>query len=159
MIIFLPHCATLYTLTKLVYVMAEVIGVASGLIALTTFASQCSVALYQTVKSFQAHSTRVRDLQQELESLITVLSSLTDTVAATTDLSLSGLDLPLLRCGNACKEFEQEILKCSARSGGTRTSFRDWAKLQYMGDSIDGFKQLLSAYKSTITIALTDATL
>ncbi|KAH8751160.1 hypothetical protein BGZ57DRAFT_775119, partial [Hyaloscypha finlandica] len=40
-----------------------------------------------------------------------------------------------------------------------RTSFRDWAKLRYMGDNIDGFRQLLAGYKSTIIIALTDANL
>jgi hypothetical protein len=74
-------------------------------------------------------------------------------------VDLSALELPLLRCGNACKEFEQEIIKCSSRSGGSRTSFRDWAKLRYMGDNIDGFRQLLAGYKSTINIALADTNL
>jgi hypothetical protein len=88
-----------------------------------------------------------------------VLGPLTDIVNATTDIDLSALDLPLLRCGNACKEFEQEITKCSSRSGGSRTSFRDWAKLTYMGEDIDGFRRLLAGYKLTINIALTDANL
>ena len=91
--------------------------------------------------------------------MVSVLSSLTETVDANTEVDLSALNLPLLRCGNACKEFEQEIMKCSSRSGGNRTSFRDWAKLKYMGDDIDGFRQLLAGYKSTIIIALTDANL
>lgn len=33
---------------------------------------------------------------------------------------------------------------------GSRTSFRDWAKLRYMGDDIDGFRRLLAGYKLTI---------
>ena len=139
--------------------MAEAIGLASGLLALATFAFQSSITLVNTVQSFQNHPKRVRDLQEELEALITVLGSLTETVGATTDVDFSALDLPLLRCGNACKEFEQEIVKCSSQSGGSRTKFREWAKLRYMGDDIDGFRQLVAGYKSTIIIALTDANL
>jgi hypothetical protein len=139
--------------------MAEPIGIASGLLALATFAFQSSLTLYETVQSFQIHPKRVRDLKEELEALSGVLGALTKTLSTTTDVDLSALDLPLLRCGNSCKEFELEILKCSSRSGSSRTSFRDWAKLRYMGDDIDGFRQLLAGYKSTINIALTDVSL
>ena len=139
--------------------MVEPIGLASGLLTLATFAFQSSIALCQTVQSFQSHPKRVRDLIEELEALTGVLGALAETVGATTDVDLSALDLPLLRCGNSCKEFEQEILKCSSRAGGSRTSFRDWAKLRYMGDDIDGFRRLLAGYKLTINIALTDANL
>ena len=139
--------------------MAEPIGLASGLLALATFAFQSSIALCNTVQSFQSHPKRVRDLIEELEALDGVLGPLTEIVSATTDVDLSALDLPLLRCGNCCKEFEQEIMKCSSRSGGSWTSFRDWAKLRYMGEDIDGFRRLLAGYKLTINIALTDANL
>jgi Fungal N-terminal domain of STAND proteins len=139
--------------------MAEPISLASGLLALATFAFQSSITLYSTIQSFQSHPKRVRDLTEELEALSGVLGPLSETVSATTEVDLSTLDLPLLRCGNACKEFEQELLKCSSRSGGSRTSFRDWAKLTYMGDDIDGFRRLLAGYKLTICIALTDANL
>jgi Fungal N-terminal domain of STAND proteins len=133
---------------------------ASELHALATFAFQSSVTLHKTVRSIQNHPTRVRNLEEELDALSGVLKSLTETVnATTTGVDLSALKLPLQRCGNACKEFEDEINKYSSRSGGSRTSFRDWAKLRYMGDNIDGFKQLLAGYKSTIIIALTDASL
>ncbi|KAF3027228.1 hypothetical protein E8E12_000140, partial [Didymella heteroderae] len=73
-----------------------------------------------------------------------------------TDTELPALDLPLRRCGSACDEFLQELQKCCSRSGGDRHSFRDWAKLRYMGDNIDDFKDSLAAYKSTINIALND---
>jgi hypothetical protein len=139
--------------------MAEPIGIASGLLALSGFAFQASITLYKMVQSFQFHPKQIRDLEEELEALSGVLGSLTETVSTTIDIDLSALELPLLRCGNVCKDFEQEIIKCSSRSGGSRTSFRDWAKLRYMGDNIDGFRQLLAGYKSTINIALTDANL
>merc|ERR1711977_607738 len=79
--------------------MAEPIGIASGLLALAGFAFQASIALCQTVQSFKFHPKQLRDLKDELEALSGVLSSLTETVSATTDVDLSALDLPLLRCG------------------------------------------------------------
>jgi hypothetical protein len=74
--------------------MAEPIGMASGLLALATFAFQSSITLYKTVQSFQFHPKRVRDLEEELEALSGVLGSLTQTVGATTGVDLSALDLP-----------------------------------------------------------------
>lgn len=139
--------------------MVEPVGLASGLLTLATFAFQSCTTLYNTVHSFQSHPKRVRDLIEELEALSGVLGPLAETVSATTDFDLSALDVPLLRCGNSCNEFDQEIKKCSSRSGGNRTSFRDWAKLRYMGEDIDGFRRVLAGYKLTINIALTDANL
>ncbi|KAJ5538266.1 hypothetical protein N7494_007745 [Penicillium frequentans] len=139
--------------------MAEPVGLASGIIALASFAFQCSVTLYETVNSFRSHPKRVRDLLEELEALSSVLAPLVDLVNSTSDIDLSVLDLPLLRCGNACKEFQEEVLRCASRSNSNRTSFRDWARLTYMGDDIGDFRDLLSGYKATINIALTDANL
>jgi hypothetical protein len=139
--------------------MEEPVGLASGLLTLATFAFQSSITLIKTVQSFEYHPKSVRDLKDELEALSAVLRSLIEIVGATTDINLSALNLPLLRCGNACKEFEQVIRNCSSRSSSSRTSFREWAKLRYLGDDINGFRQLLAGYKSTIIIALTDSTL
>ncbi|KFZ16580.1 hypothetical protein V502_05017 [Pseudogymnoascus sp. VKM F-4520 (FW-2644)] len=138
--------------------MAEPISLASGLVGLAAFALQASVALYKTVNSFNSHQERVRDFARETSALSGVLGSLTETITST-DLDLATLEVPLRRCGKACEEFEQEIHKCSQRSGGSRASFRDWARLRYMGDDIDSFRRVLSGYKMTITIALSDANL
>lgn len=162
---FIPSCPvltfafSLLALKEVVDAMAEPIGLASGLLTLATFSLQASIALYETVKSFQSHQQRVRDLAEELGALSAILSSLTETVNTITDIDLSILSIPLLRCGNACKEFEQVIKSCSSRSTDSRTSFRDWAKLRYMGEDIDGFRRLLAGYKLTISVALTDANL
>jgi hypothetical protein len=138
--------------------MAEPIGVASGLIALATFAFNSSVSLYQVVESFQTQPRIIRELKEELEALDGVLRSL-QLAAVDNSTDLKGLNLPLYRCGKACRDFEAMIIKCAAHSGGARTSFRDWAKLKYMGNDIAGFKNMLAAYKSTISIALGDANL
>ncbi|KAJ5235401.1 uncharacterized protein N7469_004569 [Penicillium citrinum] len=139
--------------------MAEPIGLASGILTLATFALQCSVSLYETVDSYRSHPKRVRDLLGELGALSDVLNGLVDLVQSKSGVDLSVLDLPLLRCGNVCKEFQQEVLDCASRSNSSRTSFRDWARLTYMGNNIDDFRDLLAGYKATINIALTDANL
>jgi hypothetical protein len=133
--------------------------IASGLLTLAIFASQSSTSLAKTVQSFTVDSKSVRDLKEELKALSEVLRALIGTVDATTDVDFSALNRPLLQCDKACKEFEQEIIKCLSRSGGNRTSFRDWAKLSFMEDNIDGFRQRLAGYKATFSIALADATM
>jgi len=139
--------------------MADPISLASGLVALVTFALKSSSLLYDTVQSYRSHPKNVRDLKDELEALAGVLQALSETVEQNKDTDFTALKLPLLRCGNACKEFDEVIAKCSSHSGGSRTSFRDWAKLKYMGDGIDEFRRMLAGYKSTINIALADANL
>jgi Fungal N-terminal domain of STAND proteins len=138
--------------------MAEAIGLASGVLTLALFAFQSSVSLRQVVDSFQSNKKIIRELKEELEALNGVLEFLQQAAAANSE-DLSGLNLPLFRCGKACKDFKEVIIKCTNHSGGSRTSFRDWAKLQYMGDDITGFKDMLAGYKSTINIALADANL
>ena len=136
--------------------MADPISTASGVLALATFAFQSSVLLYKAVASFQSSQRNVRELKEELEALQGALEALQET-AATTDVDLTMLQLPLHRCGKACEDFQVVIAKCSAHSSKSKTSFRDWAKLRYMGDDIVGFKNMLAGYKSTIIIALGDA--
>ncbi|KAL7948772.1 hypothetical protein V8C42DRAFT_229349 [Trichoderma barbatum] len=139
--------------------MAEVIGIASGLLALGEFAFKSSVALYETISSYQSHQQRVRELAEEASALSGVLGSLVETVKATNDIDLSSLELPLQQCGKACHTFEQQVKKVSSRSTGARASVRDWARLRYMGEDMDGFRRLLASYKMTIMVALTDANL
>jgi len=139
--------------------MAEVIGITSGLAALTAYAFKSSIALFETVQSFKSYPTRVRELIEEIEALTGVLGTLNETVNATTDIDLSSLKMPLKRCGDACTAFEQVVTKHSSRAEDGRRSFRDWAKLQYMRGDIDGFKRLLAGYRMTIIVALTDANL
>jgi len=138
--------------------MADPISVTSAFLTLVGFALQSSTALYQTVRSFQTSRRSIRELKEELEALSGVLQSLND-VAETTDADFTALKLHLLQCSKTCTDFEALIVKCTQHSGGARSSFRDWAKLKYMGDDITAFKNMLSVYKSTIIIALGDANL
>jgi hypothetical protein len=139
--------------------MAEALGVAAGVVGLGTFALESSIALYQTINSYKSYPQRVRELAEEASALSGVLASLVETVQAATDLDFSALEIPLQQCGNACKGFTEQIQKCSSRSTGSQRSVKDWARLRYNGDDIDGFRRLLASHKLTVTIALTHATL
>lgn len=136
--------------------MTDPVSAASGILTLVVFAFQSSKILYETISSFQSSQRTIRELKEGLVALNEVLESLQQTVA-TTDVDFSSLELPLRRCGKACEDFNNVIDQCTKHSGGSRTSFRDWAKLKYMGNDITGFKNMLASYKSTIIIALGDA--
>jgi hypothetical protein len=136
--------------------MANPLSAASGVLQLTLFAFKSTTVLYQLVESFRSNQRTVRELKEELKALNDVLQSLQET-SVSTEADLTALKLPLLRCGKACKDFEAVILRCTAHSNSPRTSFKDWAKLKYLGYDIAGSKNMLAGYKSTIAIALGDA--
>lgn len=136
--------------------MADPLSTTSGVLTVVVVALQSSKLLYQAVSSFQNNNRSIRELKEELESLDGVLQSLRETTFEA-EADFVALELPLRRCCKACQDFKVVIEKCSARSGGSKTSFRDWAKLRYLGEDIVGFKNMLAGYKSTIAIALGDA--
>lgn len=138
--------------------MAEAIGTASAITTFVTLAFQSSVSLYQTVRSLQSRDKVVRELRNELEDLLGVLQALKESVG-NLDVDLAALEQPLTRCSNACREFNTLIMDCTQHSTEERGSKRDWLKIKYMGEDISGFKNMLAAYKSTITIALAYANL
>lgn len=138
--------------------MTDPLSVTASLVALAGFAFQSSKSLYQAVESFKSSKRAIRELKEEVESLNGVLATLSQ-MAAEYDAQLTSLKLPLLRCGKTCAEFEEVIIKCTGHSDGQRTSFRDWAKLQYRGGDISDLKTTLAGYKSTINIAIGGATL
>jgi TolA-binding protein len=138
--------------------MGDPLSIASGVLALSAFAFKSSVSLYQSVQSFQSNKKEIRELKGELESLSNVMQSLQQLASKDED-QFKTLSLPLLRCGQACKDFEEVIADCTKHSSESKTSFRDWAKLQYLGSDIVGFKDMLAGYKSTISIAIGDINL
>ncbi|KAJ9216010.1 hypothetical protein DTO166G4_2254 [Paecilomyces variotii] len=137
--------------------MADPLSVTTSIIALAGFALQTSKTLYTLLDSFKSNRRSIRELREELESLQEVLESL-KRLAAENEGDLESLKLPLFRCGKICEEFAEVIEKCTSHSQESRTSFRDWTKLQYKGDDITKFKVKLSEYKATISIALASAT-
>lgn len=144
--------------TEIWVVMADPLSVTASLVGLVGFAFQASKSLYQAIESFRSSKRSIRELREEVESLNDILATLSQ-MAVEYDAQLTSLKLPLLQCGKTCAEFEGVISKCAGHSDGERTSFRDWAKLQYRGGDIGDLKTTLAGYKSTINIAIGGATL
>ncbi|KAJ3530994.1 hypothetical protein NM208_g9076 [Fusarium decemcellulare] len=138
--------------------MGDPLSVTSGLIAIVTATVQASIVLHKTVQSFRNHQITVERLTRELADLTSVLQSLAYHVEVDEKPFLP-LKFPLHQCRQACTDFKQLIDKSTRHSGNQRTSFRDWARLSYMSSDVTGFTEMLAGYKSTINIALADATL
>jgi hypothetical protein len=135
----------------------QILSLASSLVALAGFAFQTSKSLYQVIDSFKISKRAIRE-REELEALDHALEALQQ-VAADNETALAALKLPLLSCAKIRREFEDVINQFFARSDQQRTSFRDWAKLSYMGSDITHLKASIAGYKATIGIALGGATL
>ena len=137
--------------------MAEPVSLAASLVTLAGFAFQTSKSLYEAVDGLKSSKRTIRELREELEALNHALDAL-QKLAADNEKALETLKLPLLRCAKICREFGDVINKISTPDQ-QRTSFRDWAKLQYMGSDITHIKNTLAGYKATINIAIGGATL
>ncbi|KAL2862699.1 uncharacterized protein BJX67DRAFT_365821 [Aspergillus lucknowensis] len=137
--------------------MGDPLSVASGVVALSGFALQASRSLYRTIEGFRNSKRAARELREEVQALSQTLETL-EHVAGEYEVELSALKLPLLRCGAACKELSDRIEQCVKHSAGSRTSLRDWTRLQYLGEDIANYKNVLANYKATIDIALGGAT-
>ncbi|KAH8703885.1 hypothetical protein BGW36DRAFT_287375 [Talaromyces proteolyticus] len=137
---------------------AEVIGTASAITTFVTLALEATILLSQTVKSFQSREKLIRELREELQDLQEVLQML-QLLLGNIDVDITVLKRPLERCASACTDFNKLVTQCTQNSSDKRYSKRDWAKLQYMGKDISGFKDMVAGYKSTIAIALAYANL
>lgn len=137
--------------------MADPLSIASGIVALVTFALTSSVNLYTTIRSFQSQDKKARALKTELGDITTVLESLLETVNNNPDINFEPLKAPLHRCGNACNEYGELICRFTRHSTASRSSVRDWVTQKYLQGDINDFKDMLAGYKSTINIALASA--
>ncbi|KAL4946744.1 hypothetical protein BDV06DRAFT_182239 [Aspergillus oleicola] len=131
----------------------------SNLSTLSIFALNASMALHSTAGRYQLPPKTARELLKDNQDLIEVLSSLSEIISAVADVDFAALKLPLLQCGVACNNFEQEIKKCVPYPVDKGAEHRGWGKLKYIGGDINHFKGLLSGYKSTFHATLADANL
>lgn len=139
--------------------MADPLNIPSNIVGLVTFALTSSVNLYTTIRDFQSQDKKARALKTELSDITAVLESLLETVNNNPDINFEALKAPLDRCGNACNEYGELICRFTQRSTASRSSVRDWVTQKYLQGDITDFKDMLAAYKSTIHIALANATM
>ncbi|KAL5344646.1 hypothetical protein ACLOAV_010338 [Pseudogymnoascus australis] len=130
--------------------MADPLSITASVLAVVTAAIKSSKSLYETVKRFKGRDNTLRRLQHELEDLANILESLTQVINAETSV-MKLLQGPIDRCTQVCGEFEQSMKVFGAKS---KTSFRDWTKMEFMRGDINEFIDTIAGYKSTITVGL-----
>jgi hypothetical protein len=138
--------------------MEDQISVTCPLITLTGFAAQASESLYQTIKRFPNSKRAARELRDEAQALLQELEGLKH-LAVDYEQELSALKLPLLQCGVTCNGLSDRIDQSVKHSEASRTRLEDWTRLQYLGEGIVNYKNVLANYKATINIALGGVTL
>ncbi len=130
--------------------MADPLSIAASVVAVVTAAIQSTKALSATVKRYKDRDKTLARLQDELEDLTTVLTSLEE--AANFDKPVSALlKGPVDRCGQVCREFEGAMEQFA---GKAKTGRRDWVKMEFMRGNIHDFMDTLASYKSTIMVGL-----
>lgn len=133
--------------------MADPLSVTSAVVGLIAVSCQASKALRETIHSYRNHTKNVRELKNELEALEDTLRLLDATLPSLNSADSAALESPLRRCGCACEEFKQTLERCAGRNDD-KLEFRGWLKIRWMGSDINGFKDALAGYKSTIAIAV-----
>ncbi|KXJ87491.1 hypothetical protein Micbo1qcDRAFT_236373 [Microdochium bolleyi] len=140
--------------------MAEAVGLISGVLTLAVYALKSCRQLSKTIQEFPVLPRQVRELLGELAALDAVLRDLSNNSNINLKVDLTALELALEQCRRSCDDVGAELQKYCTRSTESRTSFRDWAKLKCSsGDGIDGFRQQLIGYKTTVAVAVAFATL
>ncbi|CAG8022163.1 unnamed protein product [Penicillium salamii] len=130
--------------------MADPLSITASVLAVINAAVQSTKSLHEAVSRFKGRDKTLGRLQDELYGLTKILNSLKQA----TDVEASMLDLlqgPVDRCSQVCHEFEEAMESFWRKS---KTGFRDWAKMEFMRGNINEFIDILSGYKSTISIGL-----
>jgi hypothetical protein len=135
--------------------MAEILGIVASSLTIVEVTFKSVTSLYEAVDSYNNHQRNVLQLKGELEALRAALRSLAE-LDDDNRPTIKPLVAPLRQCSKVCQDFEVLLRKRTARSGGSKASFRDWARLRYLGGDITAFASMLAGYKSIILITLAD---
>lgn len=130
------------------------LSITCAVITVGGFTLTSIVQLNKIVHDLQNQNRKTRALQNELAALGLVLESLIDTIRASEpDAAFGTLEDPLEQCGEVCKSYSQLLTKLTQPTTATRPSIRVWFNQQrYWGD-VTEFREMISAYKATISIA------
>jgi len=106
--------------------------------------------LNETVGRYRGRDKTLARLQGGLHDLISILKSLKEAAAVETPI-LALLKGPVSRCAQVSHEFEAAMKTFDTKS---KSSLKDWTKMEFMRGDINEFIDTLADYKATITIGL-----
>lgn len=148
-------------------VMAEAIGIASGIVGTVTFAIQGTKVLLEVIKAYKDAASTLTDLAQDVDATSTILAAIKNSLEEAKDDSFSESVRNCLResigavegCGKACEDFAKELSDLMSHSKDGKFSKRDKLKLWFEEETIKGFRYRLGNYKSTLNMVLTLASI
>lgn len=151
-----PVISLLYVLHLQLHPTMDPVSITCAVITVGGFTIKCAVELNKIVHGLQDQNRKTRALQNELIALIFVLESLVDTIKTSqSDAAFGTLEDPLQQCGEACETYRQLLTnKLTKRSASTLPSLRVWINQKRYLEDVTEFKEIISAYKATISIAL-----
>lgn len=135
--------------------MADPLTISVSTLAIITAAIKSTKSLYGTIQRFRDRDKTLRRLQDEIEDLTKILTSLTQ-VDTEQEAMLVLLQGPIKRCDQICRDFERSMSTFGGRSKATPL---DWAKMEFMKGDINEFIEVVAGYKSTISVGLGTITL
>lgn len=130
--------------------MADPLSITASALAVIAAAVQSTKSLCDAVSRYRGRDKTLGRLQDELQDLMKILEALKQAVDAETSM-LELLHGPIDRCSKICREFEQSMDSFRQKS---KTGIRDWAKMEFMRGDINEFIDIISGYKSTISVGL-----
>ncbi|KAF7505952.1 hypothetical protein GJ744_012394 [Endocarpon pusillum] len=133
--------------------MAEAVGAASGVLALTVFAFKASKSLFEAVSSFRSQRRTIQDIETDLGALVAVLNLIIQQAQGSgNDSKLEPLREPVKCCTKTCQEMQEMLDACTRHAKDNRDSIRDWLHMRYHEKNLQDNKQRLASYKSTLNI-------
>ncbi|KAJ5166219.1 uncharacterized protein N7482_005000 [Penicillium canariense] len=130
--------------------MADPLSITASVLAVINAAVLSTKSLYEAISRFKVRDKTLRRLQSELQDLTRILDSLKQ-VADAEAAMLELLQGPIDRCSQVCHEFEESMESFWRKS---KTGIRDWTKMEFMRGDINEFIDIISGYKSTISVGL-----
>lgn len=132
--------------------MADPVGLTAASSSLGVLALRSAKALYESISRYRDYPHAVQHLRTEVHGIMLILQRIEN--MRLDDSVLTELEPILNACHVACSGLQQVIMKCTERNGGTKHSFQDWAKMEFLGGTIKDLQETLKGYKGTITIII-----
>jgi hypothetical protein len=147
--------------------MTDPLSITAGVIGVVTFALQGSKILCDVIGTYQDAGSTLTDLKVDVDATSATLASIAASLQNTNDSSFSDSVRKCLQeakpaitgCGDACRDFSNELSKIMSHSKDKEVSKRDKMKLWFKEKKILGFRYRLGSYKSTLNIVLTLASM
>lgn len=116
----------LNSLQRSTIIMAEAVGLASGLLTLVVFTFNASKSLYKAISSLKSQRQTIKDILVDLDALVILLTTVHERAQRPTETGkLEPLRQPLEYCATTCKEMREMLDACTAHSKDGQASVRN----------------------------------